>query len=60
MMVEPACAAALASVYCDIIRKLQDGGKLKKPLNNIVIIVCGGFCVNTKFIKQWRAHVGLD
>ena len=59
-MVEPACGAALASIYSNVLPKLQDDGALNKSLRNIVVIVCGGFCVNTTAIREWRTLVGLD
>ncbi|KAM9329828.1 L-serine dehydratase/L-threonine deaminase-like [Gastrophryne carolinensis] len=42
MLVEPACGAALAAVYSNIIGKLQKEGKLSQDLLSVVIIVCGG------------------
>lgn len=59
-MVEPACGAALAAVYCDVIKSLQQSGELRSDLQNIVVIVCGGFCVNSQALKDWRVQVGLD
>ncbi|ELT91669.1 hypothetical protein CAPTEDRAFT_148319 [Capitella teleta] len=59
MMVEPACGAALGAVYCDVIRDLQNSGDLRPDLKNIVMIVCGGLCVNSPQLLQWKADVGL-
>ncbi|KAK2837501.1 hypothetical protein Q5P01_014713 [Channa striata] len=42
VLVEPACGAALAAVYSNIIRRLQDEGKLARCLGPVVIVVCGG------------------
>ena len=59
-MVEPACAAALAAIYSDVLKNLQKDGVIGKSIKNIVVIVCGGFCVNTTAIQEWREKVGLD
>uniref|UniRef100_A0A8C5HZQ1 L-serine deaminase n=1 Tax=Gouania willdenowi TaxID=441366 RepID=A0A8C5HZQ1_GOUWI len=42
ILVEPACGAALAAVYSDIIKRLQDEGKLAQHLGPVVVVVCGG------------------
>lgn len=42
VLVEPACGAALAAVYSDIIQRLKNEGKLAQPLGPVVIVVCGG------------------
>lgn len=52
ILVEPACGAALAVVYCDIIKKLQDEDKLAKQLGPVVIVVCGGN--NISMEQLWR------
>uniref|UniRef100_A0A8C6V7M9 L-serine ammonia-lyase n=1 Tax=Neogobius melanostomus TaxID=47308 RepID=A0A8C6V7M9_9GOBI len=52
ILVEPACGAALAAVYCDIIKRLQDEDKLAKQLGPVVIVVCGGN--NISMEQLWR------
>ncbi len=53
MLVEPACGAALAAVYSDLIGQLQKAGKLG-PVKNVVIIVCGGHAVSLEALQTWR------
>ncbi|TRY94091.1 hypothetical protein DNTS_027320 [Danionella cerebrum] len=46
VLVELACGASLAAVYSGVIQRLQDEGRLPKPLEPLVMIVCGGGSVN--------------
>ncbi|XP_077867868.1 L-serine dehydratase/L-threonine deaminase-like [Saccoglossus kowalevskii] len=59
MMVEPACGAALAGIYSNVIPDLQKGGKLKNDVRNIVIVVCGGSNVTLKQLVDWKEQFGL-
>lgn len=55
MLVEPACGAALAAIYSNIIPQLQAQGKLPNHIDNIVIIVCGGSSVTMETLKGYQA-----
>lgn len=50
MLVEPACGAALAVMYEDIV----DWGTRQRPL----IVVCGGNGVGLELARGWRDHAG--
>ena len=54
VLVAPACGAALATVYGDMLRPLQDEGKLPLPLGDVVVIVCGGSGVSVDTLLQWK------
>lgn len=55
VLVELACAASLAAVYGNVIQRLQDEGRLRKPLGPLVVIVCGGSSVNRVQLQHLRA-----
>lgn len=59
ILVEPACGAALAAVYCDIIKKLQDEDKLAKQLGPVVIVVCGGNNISMEQLWRLKKQLGL-
>ncbi|XP_070571657.1 L-serine dehydratase/L-threonine deaminase-like [Ptychodera flava] len=59
IMVEPACGAALAGIYSNVIPKLQKEGKLKADLKNVVVIVCGGSSISIQQLMQWKEQFGL-
>ena len=59
MLVEPACGAALASVYSGVLGRLQDENKLG-DLETVVIIVCGGRSVSLAKLESWRMKFGLE
>ncbi|XP_062863077.1 serine dehydratase-like [Trichomycterus rosablanca] len=54
VLVELACAASLAAVYSGVIGRLQDEGRLPKPLGPLVVIVCGGSSVNLAQLQYLR------
>ncbi|XP_060789758.1 serine dehydratase-like [Neoarius graeffei] len=54
VLVELACAASLAAVYSSVIQRLQDEGRLCKPLGLLVIIVCGGSSINLAQLQHLR------
>ena len=58
MLVEPACGASLAAVYSGVVRKLQSEGKLG-PVQNVVVIVCGGRATNPEQHNLWKKQLGL-
>ncbi|XP_010891206.1 serine dehydratase-like [Esox lucius] len=55
VLVELACGAALAAVYCGVIQRLQDEGQLPAPLSGpLVMIVCGGSSINQAELRHLR------
>uniref|UniRef100_A0A8K9WTI2 Tryptophan synthase beta chain-like PALP domain-containing protein n=1 Tax=Oncorhynchus mykiss TaxID=8022 RepID=A0A8K9WTI2_ONCMY len=55
VLVELACGAALAAVYCGVIQSLQGEGRLPVPLAGpLVMIVCGGSSVNQAQLEHLR------
>lgn len=56
---EPACGAALAAVYSDIIKRLQDEGKLAKCLGPVVIVVCGGNNISMEQLRRLKKQFGI-
>uniref|UniRef100_A0A8C4NLH4 L-serine deaminase n=1 Tax=Eptatretus burgeri TaxID=7764 RepID=A0A8C4NLH4_EPTBU len=59
MLVEPACGAALAAVYEDVIGKLQYEGKLNHNLSSVVIVVCGGSNITLAQLYKLKAELGI-
>ena len=58
LLVEPACGAALAVVYNPhILDDLQQQGKLPTPLRTVVVIVCGGNCVDIELLSKWKKEL---
>ena len=55
MMVEPAGGAALATIYGDTLKTLQDSGKLNQ-IQSVVIIICGGHAVTFKDFEKWQQN----
>lgn len=60
VLVEPACGAALAAVYCDIIPRLQKEGKLARDLGPVVIVVCGGNNISMKQLQKLKKQLGMS
>ena len=54
VLVELACGASLAAVYSGLIQKLQDEGRLPRPLGPLVVIVCGGSSVNMSQMQHLK------
>ena len=59
MLVQPACGAALAAVYSNILQKLKDEGKLQE-LTDVVVVVCGGSGVSLTKLQEWKNSVGIE
>lgn len=57
VLVELACGAALAAVYSGVIQRLQEEGRLPKPLDPLVMIVCGGGSVNLAQLQHLQAVI---
>jgi L-serine/L-threonine ammonia-lyase len=53
LLVEPACGAALATVYSKDFHEKLDG--IEGP---IVVEVCGGNGVTIELLQQWKAEIG--
>ncbi|KAI1901156.1 hypothetical protein AGOR_G00057290 [Albula goreensis] len=60
ILVEPACGAALAAVYCNIINRLQKEGKLAKDLGPVVVVVCGGNNISLAQLQKLKEQLGLS
>nr|XP_026267863.1 L-serine dehydratase/L-threonine deaminase [Urocitellus parryii] len=59
ILVEPACGAALAAVYSHVVKKLQGEGKLRVPLSNLVVIVCGGSNISLAQLWSLKEQLGM-
>nr|KAF6282777.1 serine dehydratase [Myotis myotis] len=59
ILVEPACGAALAAVYSNVVQKLQGEGKLRTPLSSIIIIVCGGSNISLTQLQDLKKQLGM-
>ena len=59
ILVPPACGAAMAALYEDVVVEAQKKGELPEKLDNIVAIVCGGNGVNLDSVASWRQQCGL-
>ena len=53
MLVEPACGAALASVYS---RRLEEE---MRRYREVAVVVCGGGAVTVDLLLQWKKTLGL-
>lgn len=56
---EPACGAALAAVYSDVIKRLQDEGKLERELGPVVLVVCGGNNISMEQLQRLKKQLGI-
>ncbi|NIG59670.1 L-serine dehydratase/L-threonine deaminase [Pontoporia blainvillei] len=59
ILVEPACGAALAAVYSNVVQKLQGEGKLCTPLSSLVVIVCGGSNISLAQLPALKEQLGM-
>ncbi|XP_037114699.1 L-serine dehydratase/L-threonine deaminase-like [Syngnathus acus] len=59
ILVEPACGAALAAVYSDVIKRLQDEGKLERQLGPVVLVVCGGNNISMEQLQRLKKQLGI-
>uniref|UniRef100_A0A8C1Q9D0 Serine dehydratase-like n=1 Tax=Cyprinus carpio TaxID=7962 RepID=A0A8C1Q9D0_CYPCA len=57
VLVELACRASLAAVYSGVIQRLQEEGRLPKPLDSLVMIVCGGGSMNLAQLQHLQAVI---
>ncbi|KAG5840242.1 hypothetical protein ANANG_G00186740 [Anguilla anguilla] len=58
ILVEPACGAALAAVYSNVLSRLQKEGKLGRDLGPVVVVVCGGN--NISLAQLYKLKVQLE
>ena len=56
MLVEPACGAALSTIYSGYIARLQLEGRLPRPAN-VVVIVGGGRNVSLRQLVEWEGQL---
>ncbi|XP_071945359.1 L-serine dehydratase/L-threonine deaminase-like [Antedon mediterranea] len=59
ILVEPACGAALAGIYSNVIPKLQEQGKLQTVIQSAVVIVCGGCSITLEMLNKYKSKFGL-
>ncbi|XP_077600944.1 L-serine dehydratase/L-threonine deaminase-like [Stigmatopora nigra] len=59
VLVEPACGAALAAVYSDVIKRLRDEGQLEKQMGPVVIVVCGGNNISMQELHRLKKQLGI-
>ncbi|XP_028019426.2 L-serine dehydratase/L-threonine deaminase isoform X2 [Balaenoptera acutorostrata] len=59
ILVEPACGAALAAIYSNVVQKLQGEGKLCTPLSSLVVIVCGGSNISLAQLPALKKQLGM-
>lgn len=59
ILVEPACGAALAAVYSNVVQKLQGEGKIRMPLSSLVVIVCGGSNISLAQLQDLKTQLGM-
>lgn len=60
ILVEPACGAALAVVYSNVVQRLQKEGKLKAELGPVVIVVCGGNNITLGQLARLKDQLGIQ
>ncbi|XP_029332764.1 serine dehydratase-like isoform X2 [Mus caroli] len=60
MLVEPACGAALASIYSGILWRLQAEGRLSSTLASVVVIVCGGNNISSQQLQELKIQLGCS
>ncbi|NXF77631.1 SDSL protein, partial [Sclerurus mexicanus] len=60
MLVQPACGAALATLYTGRLQRLQREGRLRTPLTSVVVVVCGGGNINTAQLRALKGQLGME
>ncbi|NXK97787.1 SDSL protein, partial [Formicarius rufipectus] len=60
MLVQPACGAALATLYTGRLQQLQQEGRLRTPLASVVVVVCGGGNINTAQLWALKSQLGME
>ncbi|KAM9446119.1 L-serine dehydratase/L-threonine deaminase-like [Clarias gariepinus] len=59
ILVEPACGAALAAIYCNVINRLQMENKLSQELGPVVVVVCGGNNISIGQLQKLKKQLGM-
>ncbi|XP_029017638.1 L-serine dehydratase/L-threonine deaminase-like [Betta splendens] len=59
VLVEPACGAALAAVYSNVVQRLQHRGRLDRRLGPVVIVVCGGNNISMEELRRLKKQLGI-
>lgn len=60
MLVQPACGAALAVLYTGRLQRLQREGRLRTPLDSVVVVVCGGGSIQAAQLQALKNQLGLE
>lgn len=60
MLVEAACGAPLAFLYSGHLQQLMDRGSLGRPLDSIVLIVCGGSSIQMESLRAMKSQLGME
>ncbi|NXC22748.1 SDSL protein, partial [Corythaeola cristata] len=60
LLVQPACGAALALLYTGRLQRLQREGRLRTPLASVVVVVCGGSCIQVAQLQALKSQLGLE
>uniref|UniRef100_A0A8B9NH61 L-serine ammonia-lyase n=1 Tax=Accipiter nisus TaxID=211598 RepID=A0A8B9NH61_9AVES len=60
MLVQPACGAALALLYAGRLQRLQREGRLRTPLDSVVVVVCGGGSIQAAQLQALKNQLGLE
>ncbi|XP_062360357.1 serine dehydratase-like [Cinclus cinclus] len=60
MLVESACGAPLAVLYSGRLQRLQREGKLRTPLDSVVLVVCGGSNTHTAQLRALKSQLGME
>ncbi|NXS15475.1 SDSL protein, partial [Mystacornis crossleyi] len=60
MLVQPACGAALAVLYSGRLQRLQSEGRLRAPLDSVVVVVCGGSNIHSAQLRALKSQLGME
>ncbi|XP_035291993.1 L-serine dehydratase/L-threonine deaminase-like [Anguilla anguilla] len=60
ILVEPACGAALAAVYSNVLSRLQKEGKLGRNLGPVVVVVCGGNNISLAQLHKLKVQLEMS
>lgn len=60
LLVESACGAPLAVLYSGRLQRLQQEGRLRTPLDSVVLVVCGGSNTHTAQLRALKSQLGME
>lgn len=60
MLVESACGAPLAVLYSGRLQRLQQEGRLRTPLDSVVLVVCGGSNTHMAQLRALKSQLGME